>query len=228
MFKDFVSIIHRIELFFSALLQEWNIWEDDSKKVNLLIYMTQRIEPFLIWLRSRKRVKTFLCDLTQRIEFFFSIWLWELYFFLYMSLFIEPYSNFDSKNWTFFFFSIFENFFNTINRFEPFSTGLKEFNWIPNFDSKNWTFSGIWLNGLNPLHKRTQRIGPSKIIWLQQPNFFITRGIERAFLFQSKNWAFFFSKISLKLLDFFFQNMTHRIELLLTTWHYSQNWTLFK
>ena len=57
MFKDFVSIIHRIELFFSVLLQEWNIWEDDSKKkwtfwftwpkeLNLFSNLTQRVDPF--------------------------------------------------------------------------------------------------------------------------------------------------------------------------------------
>ena len=92
-----------------------------------------------------------------------------------------------------------------------------------------------WLKELNPLHKRTQRIGPSKdylipttkpsydsenwifSIWLKNWTLFVTQ----------KNWTFnfFFSKWLTELNPFFLE-VTQRIELLF--WKYDpQDWTFF-
>ena len=161
-----------------------------------------------MWFDSKNWI--FLLNMTLRIKPSF----------LYMSLFIEPYSHFDSKNWT---FSIFENFFNRIYRFAPFSSGLKELNWI----------SKIWLKELNLFWNLTQWIAPSaqkdSKNWTQKD--YLTPTTKLFLWLEELNVLFYFiqriepfSKISLKLLDFF--KMTHRIKLL-TTWHYSQNWTLF-
>ena len=125
--------------------------------------------------------------MTQRIEFFFSMWLWESnLFFSFLSLFIEPYSHFDSKNWT---FSIFQNFFNRIYRFAPFSTGLKELNWI----------SKIWLKELNLFWNLTQWIEPSaqkdSKNWTQKD--YLTPTTKLFLWLEELNVLFYFKELSL-------------------------------
>ena len=230
MFKDFVSTIHRIELFFFQYYFKNGTFEKmtpkksepsdshDPKNWTSFSNLTQRVESFfskyhtkefkkknVIWLKELNSSSQ--CD-SENQTFFSLFWVCSLNPILILTLRIELFQ----------YLKIFSIEFTDLH---PFRQDSKNWTGFPKFDSKNWTFSGIWLNGLNPLHKRTQRIGPKKIIWLQQPNFFYDSRNWTCFSI-SKNWAFF--KNITQVIGFF--NMTHRIELL-TTWHYSQNWTLF-
>ena len=99
--------------------------------------MTQRVELFF---SVTQRVEFFL-NTTHRIELFFGMWLKELNpFFLNITQRIEPSSQKDSKNWTFFKKKI-----------------LKELNFLKIFltpriifcDSRDGTFS-IWIQEINP------------------------------------------------------------------------------
>ena len=134
-----------------------------SKNSTFLEKMTRRID-FLKNINQGK--ETFL--MTQRIEPFFvknQLWPTELNHFLHMSHRIEPFfPTWLIKNWTLLFNMtqrIEPDFQNLTQRIEPFS-----------------------------LHKRTQRIGPWKIIWLQQPNFFDDSRNWTLFSTESKTWAF--------------------------------------
>ena len=170
--------------YFSALLKEWNIWVW-LKELNFLWYDSHN------W--TLENSKNWFSQL-QELKTFFSE----------MTQRIEPFLQ-DSKTWDFFF------------------TWLKDFNllnmtqWIEPLlymTQRIEPFLGIWLNGLNPLHERTQRIGHQKIIWLQQPNLFVYDLVNWAFFFlvDSKNWTFS-QKYHSKIIDLF--------------WHDSQNWTPF-
>ena len=209
MFKDFVSMIHRIELFFQYYFKNGTLERMTQKKVNLLIHMTQgiepfsnmtqRVDPFFFFKISRKRIKHFSCDLTQRTEFFFSIWLWELNLFFSIWVYsLNPILILTLRIELFQYLKIFSIEFTDLH---PFQSGLKELNWI----------SKIWLKELNLFWNLTQWIEPSAqkdsknwtqkdyltpttklFLWLEELNvlFYFNQRIEP------------FSKISLKLLDF--------------------------
>ena len=153
------------------------------KELSSFLNMTQRIEKFHDFFDSKNWT---YFEYDSKIWTFSWMWLTELNFFI------------DSKKWVLF-FRMTKILLNTTQRIEP----------LFEYVSKNWTFSGISLNGLNTLHKRTQRIGPWKIIWTTKPSYelgiYLTQRIE-----------FFLKNITQKLLTFF--DMTHRIELLFRTW----------
>ena len=116
----------------------------------------------------------------------FWIWLTELN---------HSFFEYDSKNW--FFLSIFV-FYQKITDLKTFQHDSEKMNRI----------SKIWLKELNPLHKRTQRIGHQKIIWFQQQNLLMTRGIELFFCFWIEEIKPSFSKLWFKLLDLFWTELT--------------------
>ena len=116
-----------------SLTNDWPCFEHDSQNWTFLFKMSQRIE-HMTWL---KVLIELLKNITQRIECFFE----------YDSQNWTTHFEYDSKNWTF--LSIFV-FFNKITDLNPFQHGSEKMNRI----------SKIWLKELNPLHKRTQRIGP--------------------------------------------------------------------
>ena len=121
--EPFFHMIHRIEPFFSTWLKELNLFFltclinfffcKKFKELNLLLSMTQRIEPFehdsknWTFFEHDSQKWTLFFSITQRMEHL-RVWLKELDIF-----------SFDSKNWTFCF------------------TWLQEQNF---FYSKNWTF----------------------------------------------------------------------------------------
>ena len=115
---------------FSALLEGWNIWEYDSKnwtfliwlkELNLLFYMTQRIElffcenlcffpknhkfePFSTWLKElnllfymTSRTELFLLE---ELNFFFSNLNQRIDFFKNFTSNYWPFFEYDSQNWT--------------------------------------------------------------------------------------------------------------------------------
>ena len=200
--------------YFSALLKEWNIWVW-LKELNFLWYDSHN------W--TLKNSKNWFSQL-QELNFFWKTWLKEFFtLFLILRNALNFFLGDDSKNWT---------LLTRLKDLRIFFTWLKDFNflnmtqWIePLFymTQRIEPFLGIWLNGLNPLHERTQRIGHQKIIWLQQRNLFVYDLGNWAFFFlvDSKNWTFS-QKYYSKIIDLFwhdsqnwtpFQNMTHRIEL---------------
>ena len=163
---------------------------------------------FPIWLFSKKfKELNPFSHITQSIESFSRRWLKELNP-SYKTHRLENFLLNDSKTST---------FWTWLNELSLFSTWLKELNF----------FFGIWLNGLNPLHKRTQRIGHQKIIWLQQPNLFVYDLVNWAFVFlvDSKNWTFS-QKYHSKIIDLF--DMTHRIELRFRKWLTELNFFFLK
>ena len=148
-----------------SLTNDWPCFEHDSQNWTFLFKMSQRIE-HMTWL---KVLIELLKNITQRIECFFE----------YDSQNWTTLFEYDSKNWTFFVNICF--FTKKINRFEPFSTWLRENepdfqnltqriepssqkdskNWtlkdylIPttklSYDSRNWTFFCIWINEIKLL-----------------------------------------------------------------------------
>ena len=117
-----------------SLKNDWPCFEHDSKNWAFLFKMTQRIE-HLTWL---KVLIELFKNITQRIECFFE----------YDSQNWTTLFEYDSKNWTFF-VNIW--FFN--KKYQIWT--------LFNMAQRKWTgFTKIWLKELNPLHKRTQRIGP--------------------------------------------------------------------
>ena len=148
-----------------SLTNDWPCFEHDSQNWTFLFKMSQRIE-HMTWL---KVLIELLKNITQRIECFFE----------YDSQNWTTLFEYDSKNWTF--LSIFVFLPKKINRFEPFSTWLRENeldfqnltqriepssqkdskNWtlkdylIPttklSYDSRNWTFFCIWINEIKLL-----------------------------------------------------------------------------
>ena len=151
----FLKLAHRIEFFES--FKYWVFFFEKKKTQRI-----ERIEPFL--------------DITQRIEFFLlNIWLKELNFF----------SQFDSKNCSFFFFMI--------QILGPFSHQRIEPSSLR--DSNTWTFLKIFDSKKWTLFFRTQ-------------SFFINKKNSQNWIFESdpQNWYIFWIE------PFNFLNMTQRIE----------------
>ena len=181
----------------------------DLQELNFLKILTQTISPFLVWLKELKffleydsKNWTFYLNTTHRIEPFCEIWLKELNFFEYDSknwtLFLD-----DSKKWTLFFLlnmtqRIEQIFLNMRQRIEPFFfpwIWRKELNSFFECDSKSWIFF--------------ERDSKNLFIF-----FFEKMRLWEMNLFQydSKNW------IWLKWLNFYFPNMTQRIEPSFSIW----------
>ena len=215
-------------LIFSIWLKEFNLLLFDSKNwafsyltqcIELFPCLPQRIEPYskygsMNWIG--------FSNVTQRIELFSLMWLTELTFFFFVRLSELNFLKYDSRKWTYFFFSnmtqrffqktsknwmffqyfsknwfFFDSkdwiFFLTTQRIEPFFVWLKELNLFSQYDSKNWTF--FFFN-------MTQRVELLFWIWLKELNLFD---------FDSKNWTFYW--VWFKELNLFF-SMTQRMELL--------------
>ena len=218
---------HRTEPIFSYDTLNWTLLSNMThKNWTLLFYMTQRIEPiFQMTQRIEYDSKNWmnLSNMTQK-SFFFWTWFTELN--LFSALLIEwNIWEYDSKNWT---------FFDLTQRIEPSVL----------HDPKNWTFffffenlcflkkSQIWTlfnmtqriepdfqnltkKKMNPLHKRTQRIGPEKICLTPTTKLF----------YDSRNWTFKDGSKILKNFEIWLKDFEPLIEFF---WqHDSKNWTLF-
>ena len=146
------NMTHRIEPIFQMFdSKNWTLFAKIFKELNLFLSMTQRIEwIFPTWLKKLGMVHMeHLRACLKELNFFFEI-------------------KHDTKNWTcceikidrenWTFLNQIFVFLQKNHRFEPFSTWLNELNWI----------SKIWLKDLDP----------KRFVWLQQPNFFMTQGIE--------------------------------------------------
>ena len=121
----FLNMTQRTELFFrydtkklnffvECDSKSWTFFQCDSK--SFLTKMTLSILPFL---KYDSRIELFLknydsqnwtlpINMTHRMEPFFSIWLKELNPFRNITQRTEPFSTYDSKNWTFFSIELFQ------------------------------------------------------------------------------------------------------------------------
>ena len=121
--------------FSTIALNDWPCFEHDSQNWTFLFKMTQRIE-HMTWL---KVLIELFKNITQRIECFLNMthrieplffWIWLQEFFVNICFFFQKKKKITDLN--------------------PFQHDSEKMNRI----------SKIWLTELNPLHKRTQRIGP--------------------------------------------------------------------
>ena len=220
-----------LNLFLTWLIENWT----------LLFNMTQRIEPFFqyesknwIWLKGLnfffvsiwlKELSPFLDDSNWTL-FSFSMWLKEWNPFLFRC---------DSKNWTLFLsmwlkelnlFFVWPQelklFFqcDSKKKIEPLLLiPLTELNTFVKYDPKNWTFFWMWLKELNLFLNVTQII---ELFFecTQRINLVsMTQWIE-PFFFEKENETQRIEPFSIWLKDWFFFNVTQRIE------YDSKNWTL--
>ena len=176
--------------------KNWTFFFTRLKELNLLFYMTQRIEPSF-W--------TCLNELNpfEKYDSKNRIWLKQLVFFLVwlkdLNLFFFEY---DSKNWTLLIWLDFFFFLKIWPLVLMFS--------FPERDSKKWTIfnltqglnffqfdskNEIWLKGLNLIEplRTTQRIELFKKY--DSKKYFITKYISQNWIFlekkDSKDWTFF-------------------------------------
>ena len=215
--------------------------KNDSKLFTLFCKYDLRIELFLKNYDSRNW--TLPINMTHRMEPFFSIWLKELNPFQNITQRTEPFSTYDSKNWTFFSIELFQYdskdliFSICFEDLNPFLIWPKEL-----------TFFGKMTQIFEPFFNMTQRIDFFHIIPIIEPylkigsqNWFFKSYSKNRFFFQkklielkelnlswlslkrlnffcwkydSKNWTFFFSQFDSKNCSFFF-------------FHDSNTWTFF-
>ena len=143
---------------------------------------------------------------------------------------LNPSFQHDSKNWTLFLTCLIIFFAKNIQRIEP-SFEYDSKNWtFSNMTPRKWTFFWTWFTEMNLFFSITQRMEHLRVwlkeldifwfdsknwtfcfTWFQEQNFFYPRIWTFFFKFESKNW--FFQKISLQIIDPFFE-------------YDSQNWTL--
>ena len=199
-------------------------WIFLTRRIEPLFECLNELNPFVDWLKELNPVFFFFFNMTQRIELL----------------------KYDSKNWTLLpntTHRIKDYFFNLTQRIECDSK-----HWILVFqlDSKNWTFffSMTWRLELS-FRNMSHRIKPfwkKKERWLEE---LIFRKIsiklkKHSLMIQRINWALFFRMtqrfcwIRLKESNFFFVNMTPRIDLFkkknvlrIVLKYDSQNWTYF-
>ena len=189
----FLNMTQRIEQRIDFLQWLNFFWKILTQRIELFFFLniTQRIEPFYDsknWTIEKKRPKEIehsLFNLTLRIEPLFNLtqknwtlFVWFMtrknwtFFVWFMTRRIEHFSEFDSKNRTFF-FTWLKHFFKIWHRIGLIlSIWLKELNFFQ-YDSKNSMFEKKgWRKELNLFFlNMTQRIEP--------------------FLHDSKNWIFF-------------------------------------
>ena len=161
-----------------------------------------------MWYDSKNWI--LLLNVTLRIKPFFSFWVCSLNPILILTLRIELFQ----------YLKIFSIEFTDLH---PFQQDSKNWTGFPKFDSKNWTFSGIWPNGLNPLHKKTPFSKISfKLLdfltWLTELNFLqhdITHRIEPFFIKIRWIWILIFNMSQREWLHFWiWKYMTRRIMIL--------------
>ena len=169
----------RIEFFFSIFLKELIfLWLEgldffyDAKNWTLFLWIWRKELNFLSYATQRIEPSSYL---PQRIELF---------------------SQYDSKNWTFFFAWLTElNLFlrKVTHRIEPF---LFFWLWL-----KELNFFSIWLKELNLFLSMMQRIEPVFFFFLNttqwiDPIFLIWLNELNLIWHDSKNWFFFFEKMT--------------------------------
>ena len=197
---------------FSALLKEWNIWVW-LKELNFLWYDSHN------W--TLKNSKNWFSQL-QELNFFWKTWLKEFFtLFSHITQRIEL-----SRRWL----KELNPSYKT-QRLENFFTWLKDFNllnmtqWIEPLlymTQRIEPFLGIWLNGLNPLHERTQRIGhPKDYLTPTTKPFCLWLGELGLFFLLTQRIELFLKNITQKLL-------TWLTELNSVLEHDSPNWTFFE
>ena len=174
-------------------LKELNFFFDMTQRNwTFLLNATQRVEPFfnviqrvfltkmtlsiLPFLKYDSRIELFLknydsqnwtlpINMTHRMEPFFSIWLKELNPFRNITQRTEPFSTYDSKNWTFFSIELFQYY----SKDENFSICFEELNpfliW-----PKELTF-GKMSQIFEPFLNMTQRIDFFHTIQIIEPYF---------------------------------------------------------
>ena len=218
--------------FFWIWLKELNFFflNFDAKNWTFFLDMTQRIDPYLLNFDTNQRIEpfqkwlkefNFLLELCLKEFFYLKKWLEEMIFFNWLqnwtflndsnfSIWLKELNFlFDSKNWTFFFLIVTQNF---------------------NFLK--------WLEELRPFLILTQRIEPSLWIWLKERTFFFfdmptriepflknfTSRIEFCKKYDTKNWT-------LSSFFFFWRNLTQRFDFFklrtLLQKYDSKNWFLF-
>ena len=206
--------LKKIEILVEKIVKKFKMFFYMTRRIGPAFFnMTQRIEPFSIWLKDLifiqcdpKNWTFFWLGLTE-LDPFSWIWLrelnfsWffsclqELNFFSKMTQRIEPFFfEFDAKNLNPFpiWLKELDPFLNMTRRIQHFFTMTRK-NWtflLLKYDSNTWTFVWVWLKEVNLLYE-----------------------------FQSKNWTFFCEYDSKKWVFFFFLHMTQRSELF---------WTLLK
>ena len=192
--------------------------------------MTLSILPFL---KYDSRIELFLknydsqnwalpINMTHRMEPFFSIWLKELNPFRNITQRTEPFSTYDSQNWTFFSIELFE--YDSNEWF--FSICFEELNpfliW-----PKELTF-GKMSQIFEPFLNMTQRIDFFHTIQIIEPYFKIG---SQNWIFWSyfKNWVFFFKKKKTQRIERIepFLDITQRIELFFVEHMTQRTWTFF-
>ena len=209
----FLSMIQRMELFFEYDSKNETIFWIRLNESNPFLNMTQWIEPSLTWLekcffKKKKKSKNWnFLSMSQRIVFFFWVWLKELNF------------------WVFFFF-----FKKNPQRIQLFSKiRYRELNFLPIMTQK---FFKIWFEEFHPSFYHD-----SKTFFLKKKKnsknstfFLMTHRLEPFCFYifskkkiDSKNWSFFwtmtlkmyfFFEVRMRLTEHFFQ-------------YYSQNWFFF-
>ena len=229
----FFSIWHKeIELFCWMRLKELNLFSMWFKEF-FLTKMTLSILPFL---KYDSRIELFLknydsqnwtlpINMTHRMEPFFSIWLKELNPFRNITQRTEPFSTYDSKNWTFFSIELFQyyskdkNFSICFEELNPFLIWPKELTFWKNesniwtlfeHDSKNWFFS-YDSNNWALFWKLAHRIEFFEVI-LSIEFFFFKKKTQRIERIEP------FLEITQRIELFFVENMTQRIELFFSIW----------
>ena len=220
--KDFFKLTQKSWTHFFPWLKEMTLFlQNDAQNWTLILNVTQRMEPFFLWIR-RKELNPFFfeCDAeiwilfslntTQRIESFlfeYDAKNWKL-----CLKWLEELNRENcSKTWTFFFELDSKNrtlFFECDSKFENFwlknSQNIELF--PKNYDSKNWFF----------LKKNDAKFFFKKI-WFEEWNLLENMTFKQKH--DSKNWTLLTLTrrtdfLGLKELNFS-SNMAQRIELLL-------------
>ena len=221
----FSQMTRRLDFSFSNMSDRNNFffWKKDDSKNWFSENINQIIQTLFWWLKELSSF-FFWKDMTHRNWTFF-----------HMTQRIEPFFEYDSKNWIFMIFWLKElnlfwiwlenlNFLNVTHRIELFYWLKEMSSFFQNdkdfveYDSKNRTFVWICPKELNLFWNFTQWIEHSAQKdsknwtlkdYLNNKTFLWIGKLGLFFLFDSKNWTF--SQYHSKIIDLF--DMTHRIEL---------------
>ena len=226
--------LKELNLLFTNVSKNWTFFEEKNMthRTEPFFHVTHGIEPFFptwvieiepFFLHDSKNWTLLFWIWLKELNFFFEYWLKELNF-----LFLEN----DAKNWTFFLGydakidpSLLN--FDTNQRIEPsFQKWLKEFNFLLELCLKELNFFFFWKKWLGEM---ILQLTPKSnflewLKFLKGLNLFSIWLKELNFLFDSKNWTFFFwlwlKILTSKWLEELrpFCNLTQRIEPSLWIW----------
>ena len=205
--------------------------------MNLFQKFTLRIVLFC-FLKKNKELNSFLFDVTQRIELFFSLTQRIVSFLRNITRWIESFFQYYSKTWAFFSHNTtFKNWTflkNMTQRIELFKCDLEP-RIILQFDSNNW----IWLKALNPPFQYDSKNWTLLWTWLTETYWVIitqrivlsknmthkTQRIEPSFHKWLEDLTFLFQICLIEITFFFFLKKRWLEELIF--WKYQSNYTNF-